>query len=492
MKKLFRGRGFVALVVSAGLFIATPGLAAADPDKNPTDSYADMSVAQIEVELARVAAASNEANIEVQKVAEELAQAQAELSEAKADAAAAKQAVDDSWKKYEEERETLAVISQSAYRKGSGNAQQLAPYLATDGLADMERRSKIVNTVSHITDARLQRVSAMYQVAKAMEDQAGEVQERLEAAEAKVQERSAEVKAIADGKQAELNDVQQRRDALITQLADRRGTTVDEERARQDRIEASQLQRQEASERARVERQQAHLHQAESARQAEEAARNADAERAARDDEAALAEAAAKRAREEAAAAKKSEAEIRAAEQRAAEEARKQAAEAERQRKAAAEAERQRKAAAEAERQRQEAAAAAERQRQEAAAAAAASRGANVVAFAKARVGTPYLWGGTGAGGYDCSGLAMMAWASQGVSLPRTSSQQYWGTQRVSLNALRPGDLVFFGTGGSANAIYHVAIYAGNGQIVEATVPGDYVRVNPMRYSDLVPFGGRP
>lgn len=491
MKKLFRGRGLVALVVSAGLVVATPGLAAADPDTNPIDSYADMSVAQIEVELARVAAASSEANIQVQKVAEELAQAQAELSEAKADAEAARQAVDESWQKYEKERETLAVISQSAYRKGSGNAQQLAPYLATDGLAEMERRSKIVNTVSHITDARLQRVSAMHQVATAMEDQAGEVQKRLEAAEAEVQERSAEVKAMADGKQAELNEVQQRRDALITQLADRRGTTVVEERERQDRIEAAQMQRQEASERARVERQQAHLNQAESARQAEEAARAANDQRAARENEDALAEAAAKRAREEAEAARKSEAEARAAERRAAEEARKQAAEAERQRQAAAEAERQRQAAAEAERQRQEAAAAAERQRQ-AQAAANASRGANVVAYAKARVGTPYLWGGTGAGGYDCSGLAMMAWASQGVSLPRTSSQQYWGTQRVSLNNLRPGDLVFFGTGGSANAIYHVAIYAGNGQIVEATVPGDYVRVNPMRYSDLVPFGGRP
>ncbi|WP_072343023.1 C40 family peptidase [Actinomyces urinae] len=114
------------------------------------------------------------------------------------------------------------------------------------------------------------------------------------------------------------------------------------------------------------------------------------------------------------------------------------------------------------------------------------------MAFAKARIGTPYLWGGTGAGGYDCSGLAMTAWASQGVSLPRTSQQQYWATQRVSINNLQPGDLVFYGPGGSTSGIYHVAIYAGGGMMVEATVPGDYVRLNPLRYGDLVPFGGRP
>ncbi|MDO5048604.1 MAG: NlpC/P60 family protein [Actinomycetaceae bacterium] len=509
MKKFLTGRGLVALAVSAGLFVTMPGIATADDDSQSALAYEDMSVAQIEVELARVSAASVEADIEVQKVAEELAKAQAELSQAKADAAAANEAVTSSWEKYEKERETLAIISQSAYREGSGNAQALAPYFATDGLADVARRSKIVSTVSHITDSKLQRVAAMHQVAKATEDQANAVQERLEAAEAEVQSRSEEVQALAEGKQAELAQVQQRRDALITQLADRRGTSVEEERERQDQIEASQRERQEASERARVEREQAHLSQAESARQAEEAAQAAAAQRNDRAEQQALEEAAAQRAREEAEAARKSEAEAKAAEERAREEARRQAAEAERQRQeaaakaererqeAAAKAERERQeAAAQAERDRQEAAAQAERERQEAAAQAAAqaasSRGAGAVAFAKARLGTPYLWGGTGAGGYDCSGLAMMSWASQGVTLPRTSSQQYWATKRVAINALQPGDLVFFGTGGSTAAIYHVAIYAGNGQIVEATVPGDVVRLNPMRYRDLIPFGGRP
>ncbi|WP_262379928.1 NlpC/P60 family protein [Nonomuraea sp. PA05] len=93
--------------------------------------------------------------------------------------------------------------------------------------------------------------------------------------------------------------------------------------------------------------------------------------------------------------------------------------------------------------------------------------------FAYAQVGKPYIYGGTGPRGFDCSGLTQAAWAAAGVSLPRTTWQQWaWGASRkVSLDALQPGDLIF------SEGLGHVSIYAGNGQIVHAPQTGDVVKV---------------
>jgi cell wall-associated NlpC family hydrolase len=83
--------------------------------------------------------------------------------------------------------------------------------------------------------------------------------------------------------------------------------------------------------------------------------------------------------------------------------------------------------------------------------------GAKAVAFARQQLGRPYLWGGTGTGGFDCSGLAMEAWASAGVTIERTSEQQWASEHRVSTP--RPGDLVFFaGSDGTSSSPGHVGI----------------------------------
>ncbi|WP_425309812.1 NlpC/P60 family protein [Ammonicoccus fulvus] len=104
------------------------------------------------------------------------------------------------------------------------------------------------------------------------------------------------------------------------------------------------------------------------------------------------------------------------------------------------------------------------------------SRGLAALAFARAQLGKPYIWGGTGPAGYDCSGLTGAAWRSAGVSLPRTSQQQFGSGRAVSINELAPGDLVFYYSG-----ISHVAIYAGGGQIVHASRPGKPVSYDPLR-----------
>ncbi|MEU7836402.1 MULTISPECIES: C40 family peptidase [unclassified Nonomuraea] len=103
----------------------------------------------------------------------------------------------------------------------------------------------------------------------------------------------------------------------------------------------------------------------------------------------------------------------------------------------------------------------------------ASGNAAAVLRFAYAQVGKPYVFGGTGPSGWDCSGLTQASWRAGGVSLPRTTWQQWaWGSSRkVDLKDLQPGDLIF------SSGLGHVSIYAGNGQIVHAPQTGDVVKV---------------
>ena len=83
--------------------------------------------------------------------------------------------------------------------------------------------------------------------------------------------------------------------------------------------------------------------------------------------------------------------------------------------------------------------------------------GAEAVDYARARVGDPYLWGGTGPDAYDCSGLSMEAWASAGVPIERTAAEQWGSEARVSIP--QAGDLVFFpGSDGTWSSPGHVGI----------------------------------
>ncbi|MFG3100351.1 NlpC/P60 family protein [Streptomyces sp. NPDC048182] len=110
------------------------------------------------------------------------------------------------------------------------------------------------------------------------------------------------------------------------------------------------------------------------------------------------------------------------------------------------------------------------------------SRAAAAVAYARAKLGSPYVWGATGPNAFDCSGLIQAAYRSAGVSLPRTTYAQIGAGHRVSRAQLRPGDLVFFYSG-----ISHVGLYIGNGQMIHAPNPSAPVRVAPI---DQMPFAG--
>jgi NlpC/P60 family len=95
------------------------------------------------------------------------------------------------------------------------------------------------------------------------------------------------------------------------------------------------------------------------------------------------------------------------------------------------------------------------------------SMGRDVTETAREYLGYDYRYGGTGDGGFDCSGLVSTVFARHGLQLPRSSAEQYrWG-QPVSRRDLREGDLVFFAN--SEGLVDHVGIWAGNGRFIHAS-----------------------
>jgi peptidoglycan DL-endopeptidase CwlO len=113
------------------------------------------------------------------------------------------------------------------------------------------------------------------------------------------------------------------------------------------------------------------------------------------------------------------------------------------------------------------------------------SAAAQAIAFARAQLGKPYQWGATGPDAYDCSGLTMSAYASAGVTIPRTSRSQWTiGTHIGSMADLVPGDLVFYASGSSASTIHHVGLYIGDGLMIEAPFTGSTVHTASINRSD--------
>ncbi|WP_406005223.1 NlpC/P60 family protein [Streptomyces sp. NBC_00637] len=101
------------------------------------------------------------------------------------------------------------------------------------------------------------------------------------------------------------------------------------------------------------------------------------------------------------------------------------------------------------------------------------------LAFARAQIGRPCVWGATGPESYDCSSLTQAAWRSAGVTLPRSAIDQAKAFTRISLAELRPGDLVFF-----FDDLSHTGLCTGNGMMIHAPGPGTYIREEA-----ILPFG---
>jgi cell wall-associated NlpC family hydrolase len=106
--------------------------------------------------------------------------------------------------------------------------------------------------------------------------------------------------------------------------------------------------------------------------------------------------------------------------------------------------------------------------------------GWRIVAEGKRFLGLPYLWAGTSAYGFDCSGFTYTLFRRFGIGIPRDADRQALHGTPVAHASIRPGDLLFFAGAGGTGTIHHVAIYAGSGMMLESPHTGDVIKLAPV------------
>lgn len=104
----------------------------------------------------------------------------------------------------------------------------------------------------------------------------------------------------------------------------------------------------------------------------------------------------------------------------------------------------------------------------------ASGRAKEAIGFARAQLGDPYSYGGTGPNSWDCSGLMQASWRAAGVSIPRVVGTQYSATRKIAMSDLQPGDLVFYGD------MSHNGMYLGNGKVIHSPRPGKSVEITGL------------
>ena len=459
-----RGTIRTALTVfAASTLLVLPQLAQATPSEEEiaaakaAEEAASMSVAEIEVKLAEVNAAAATATQNAQIAGEDLNEAQIELDAATATATQASADADAAEKAFNDGKMQVASVAQATYRNGGGSLDVIAPYLNSDGLRAVETKQTGISSFSTSAEVKMQNVAALEQVAKVTRDAANTARDNQQKATDEVQARTDAANKAATDAQSQANIVAAQRDAYVKELADKQGTTVDLINQREATLAAERN----AAERAAAERASAATAAADAQSRgdsatpapAADAAPEAPASSPANDAPAAPAAPA-----EEAPAPAPAPAptyEEPAYEEPAYEEP---------------------------------------AYEEPAYEEPSYSYGgaSTAIATAMTYLGVPYVWGGESYGGVDCSGLTMLAWESAGVDLPHLSRAQYGYGTHVSLGDMEAGDLIFWSSDGTQSGIYHVAMYLGDGQMIEAPTFGVPVRVTGVySWGSIMPYAVR-
>ena len=223
--------GLTALAASALLVL--PQMAQAAPSEEEiaaaqaAEEAAKMSVAEIEVKLAEVNASAATATQNAQMAGEDLNEAKIALDEATKTADKASSDADAAEAAFQEGKQQIASVAQTAYRGGGGTLDSLAPYLDSDGLRSVETKQAGINSFSSSAEAKMQNVAALEQVAKVTRDAANAARDSQQAATDEVQVRTDAANKAASDAQNRASIVAAQRDSYVQELATKQNTTVD-------------------------------------------------------------------------------------------------------------------------------------------------------------------------------------------------------------------------------------------------------------------------
>ena len=437
-------RSTVAVVLASMVLSANPVAFADGPSQDDInkskqkEASTSASIASLEARLATLKANTENATMKAQIATEDYLQSLDALNKAKAATAAARAKATAATKQTHQARKSLSDVVVQTYQDGGNPFDIVSPYLTGRSLGDIASQKAALDRAGENTDAKLQKVQALQSVATTMEGIAAQKESAQRTATQKTEATKNAAQAAANAAQAAQSQATTQRANLISQLAAQRNTTVALETQRQEQLEQAEQNRK--NEEAR--------------KQAQQAAAQAKA----KEEQEKQNEAKAK----ETASPTPSQPDPQPSQTAAPEPAPSQTTTPE------------------------------PDPEPEPDPTPAPSGGADVaIAKAYTFIGVDYVWGGESYSGVDCSGLAMLSWAAAGVSLTHSSRAQYWEGTHVSLDSVQPGDLIFWSSDGSAGSIYHVAIYLGNDQMIEAPTFGVPVRVTGVRYSGIMPYAVR-
>lgn len=453
-------RSTVAVVLASMVLSANPVAFADGPSQDDInkskqkEASTSASIASLEARLATLKANTENATMKAQIATEDYLQSLDALNKAKAATAAARAKATAATKQTHQARKSLSDVVVQTYQDGGNPFDIVSPYLTGRSLGDIASQKAALDRAGENTDAKLQKVQALQSVATTMEGIAAQKESAQRAATQKTEATKNAAQAAANAARAAQSEATSQRANLISQLAAQRNTTVALETQRQEQLE-----------------------QAEQNRKNEEAR---------------------KQAQQAAAQAKAKEEQEKQNEAKAKETASPTPSQPEPSQTATPEpapspSETSQPAPTPEPEPSPSPAPTPEPEPEPEPDPTPAPSGGADVAIAKAYtfIGVDYVWGGESYSGVDCSGLAMLSWAAAGVSLTHSSRAQYWEGTHVSLDSVQPGDLIFWSSDGSAGSIYHVAIYLGNDQMIEAPTFGVPVRVTGVRYSGIMPYAVR-
>lgn len=432
----------VAMTLGMGAIPLALGAPSAKPDR----------IAQLESAIARNRVKVDEAQLNYAQTAEDFAEATDALNAATAKASESAKKAQAAKQEADAAKAKLGRLAVAMYRQNSSGLSDLAAITESDAFRDAALKEAATDALGNQADSQTQGLMALQNVAEVLRDKANRAAKAKKDAAASLATTEKTARAQAQDALDELKKLESQREKIIVELAREREVTIAEETARQEKVEQER--------------------------------------------QAALA-AAAQRKRQEQEALAAQQAAARAAQQAADQKAREQAARAQADRQA-----RQRAAAEQpsgavspsnaAPVQPTEQPAPAPQPAAPPSRAASGGYGPALLEWAKTKTGIPYVWGGTGPNGYDCSGLVYAGMRELGKGVQRSAAAQYNAYANVPFSQKQPGDLVFWSNNGTGNGVYHVAIYSGGNTILMAPKPGSSVGTfNFYNQNKIMPFVAR-